>query len=298
MPKRLREYSLTDWGHLRPLTQGWKTLGYDYANRRYVRSAAPDADAAAVARGLTGRKVLVTIAFADPEATDWQIRLVRRYIRHDVHLVADNSTDADAAAAIRQVAAKHDVPYIRLPCSRSHTMALTGPHPSRSHGMALNWVWYNVIGPGEPAAVAFLDDDLFPTAAEDPFAPLAGQDFYGVVRWAGARWFLWAGYCVFNCHAVAGQRLDFRPDWFIGLDTGGGNWEPLYRHADIARLQRPSWTQSSLEPTSGQQGEDYVQWCNGWLHEVGAGNRLDAAALAHKRSVVAVLLAPHLAAAG
>lgn len=293
MPRILRDYTVKDWLHLRPVTQGLKLWRYDIANSTYVRKPPPAGDTAAVARALSGRNVLVTIAFADAQAVDWQIRLIRKYVRNDVHLVADNSPDDRAAEAIRATALRHGILYLRLPPCEAHAASLHGPHPSRSHGLALNWVWHNLIKPGRPAAFGYLDDDLFPTAPQDPFEPLARQDFHGAIRTAGERWFLWAGYCVFRFAAVAEMTLDFRPDWFVGLDTGGGNWHPLYRHYDLVCLERPSWTEAALDLASGGPPPK-IQWLDGWLHEVGAGSPLEREVHNLKRAAVAGLLAPHL----
>ena len=283
MPKRLAEHTFEDWLHLRPLTQTYKYLLYDASNELYVRKRALAGDIGAIARGLAGRNILITLAYEDPQAIDWQIRLVRRYVPHDVFLIADNSFDDDAAAAIRAIAERAGAPYLRLPRNRRRL--------SQNHGLALNWLWRNLVHPGAPAAFGFLDDDFFPTAPDDPFACLAEQDFYGVVRRAGARWFLWAGFCFFRFAAVAAKPLDFRPDYFDGLDTGGGNWEVLYRHADLAR-----WRKAPMRTAPYKEGvaisESYFQWSGDWLHEVGATGR--PLLQADKRAVVAALLAPHL----
>lgn len=283
MPKRLSDYTAEDWRRLRPLTQTYKTLRYDAYNALYVRRPARAGDPGAIARTLAGRKVLITIAYNDAQAIGWQLRLLRRYVPHDVFLVADNSRDDAAASAVAAVAAEAGAPYLRLPASRAQS--------SRSHGLALNWVWRNVVRPGSPDAFGFLDDDLFPTAFDDPFGVLAEQAFYGVVRHAGPRWFLWAGFCMFRFDAVKDKPLDFRQDWFIGLDTGGGNWEVLYRHANLAELRQAPIRKTPYRaevPIS----ESYLQWVGTWLHEVGSTGR--SAFAADKRAVVAELLKPHL----
>ena len=283
MPKPLSEHTFEDWLHLRPLTQTYKNLVYDAENALHVRRPALAGDVGAVARGLGGSNVLITLAYEDPQAIEWQVRLVRRYVPLDVYLIADNSFDDEAAAAIRAVAERSAAPYVRLPRNRRRL--------SHNHGLALNWLWRNLVRPGAPAAFGFLDDDFFPTAPDDPFARLAEQDFYGFVRHAGDRWFLWAGFCLFRFSAVADKPLDFRPDYFDGLDTGGGNWEVLYRHADLARLRTAPMTTMPYK-IGVAVAESYFQWSDGWLHEVG----MDGCAplQADKRAVVAALLAPHL----
>lgn len=284
MPKRLTDHTFEDWLHFRPLTQTYKNLLYDASNELYVRKPARVGDIGAIARGLAGRNVLITLAYEDSQAIEWQLRLLRRYVPHDVYLIADNSFDDTAAAAIRAIAERAGSPYVRLPRSRRRL--------SHNHGLALNWLWRNLVRPGAPAAFGFLDDDFFPTAPDDPFAYLAEQDFYGVVRLAGERWFLWAGFCLFRFTAIADKPLDFRPDYFDGLDTGGGNWEVLYRHGDLARLRKAPIIGTPYKDGVAMSAETYIQWSDGWLHEVGTNDR--SATQADKRTVVAALLAPHL----
>jgi len=287
MTRPLSEYNLADWRRLRPLTHGIKTLRYRAVDRVYRRQPARAGDPAALARATGGRQLLTTIAFADPEAIDWQGRLVGHYLPRALHLVADNSPDDTSAAAIAAVARNRGLAYVRLPRNPWRDA-------SRSHGIALNWVWHNIVRPGRPQAFGFLDDDLFPTGPDDPFAPLASQDFYGVVREWGPRWFLWAGYCSFRFDRVADKALDFGQDWFKGLDTGGGNWRVLYRHVDRSRIREAGSLYVPFKDGIAVR-DGPLQWCGSWLHEIGAMGRSDLQA--EKRGVVAALLAPHLAAA-
>ncbi len=287
MPKSVSEYTLADWRRLRPITHALKTRRYRLVDRRYMRQPARSGDTAAVSRALVGQNVLATIAFNDPQALDWQARLLRYYVPLALHVIVDNSSDESAAAEIAKLAARFGLPYVRLPENPWDSF-------SRSHGIALNWAWRNVLREGEPRAFGFLDDDLYPTAPEDPFAPLLAQNFYGLVREAGSRWFLWAGYCTFLFEAVQDQPLDFGQDWFNGLDTGGANWDVLYRHVNRTALQEPESRFVSYKADI-EVREGPLQWCGGWLHEVGTmGN---PALATEKRRTVAEILAPHLTAA-
>jgi hypothetical protein len=289
MPKSLREFSSADWRHLRPLTQSAKSLRYRLVDRAYRARRADSQATQLAAAAMHGRNVLVTIAFDDPQLVEWQIRLVRRYVPHAVHVVLDNSSSNSAAADNRRIADEARVRYVRAP---SNPWSAIGA--SRSHGIVLNWCWHNMIRLGEPAAFGFLDHDIFPTAADDPFAPLATQDVYGIVRPAGPRWFLWAGFCMFRFAAVRNKPLDFGQDWFNGLDTGGGNWKPLYRHIDLAKLARQPTSFVPFRPGITVAAGP-LQWCGTWLHEVGQTG--DPRFAAEKRARVAALLAPHLDAA-
>jgi hypothetical protein len=284
----IQEYTLADWKRLRPLTHILKSRRYDLMNRLYVRRAALGGNPLAIARMISGRNVLVTISFNDSEAIRWQTLLIRHYVPRALHIIADNSSDETAAREIMEVSARRALPYLRLPRNPWRSC-------SRSHGIALNWVWSNVLRLGMPRAFGFIDDDIFPTARDDPFAPLDSQDFYGVIREAGPRWFLWAGYCMFRFDAVKDKPLDFAQDWFAGLDTGGANWNVLYRHVERGALYQPP---SAFTPYKAGIAvhEGPLHWCGPWLHEVGSmGN---AALAIEKRRAVAQILLPHLTAAG
>ena len=291
MPKPLSEYTFADWTRLRPLAHRLKSARYAMIDRRYRAQPAAVGDTAAVARAIGGRKVLFSVAYQDPQAIDWQAALVRHFVAGVLYVVVDNSPQDADAKAIEVVAARHGVAYLRAP-----------PNPweksSRSHGIVLNWIWHNIIRPGAPEAFGLLDHDLFPTAPDDPFAPLAKQDAYGYVRFTEPphpkRWFLWAGFTMMRFAAVRDLDLDFGQDWFMGLDTGGGNWDALYSRLDLDQLeQMPSRFLAYRDGIEMRQGP--LQWCGPWLHEVGQMGEPEI--MKDKRRVVGEILAPHLQAA-
>jgi hypothetical protein len=289
--KALSEYSWADWRRLRPLTHWLKSRRYDALREAYVRQPARGGDAGLAAR-VRGRRVLVTIAFNEADLVGMQVPAVARFVPNALHVIADNSNDESAAMAIAAIAARAGAGYVRLPDNPWRG----GDNASRSHGLALNWVWRNIVLPGEPQAFGFLDDDLFPAEADDPFALLQRQPVYGVMRGAGTRWFLWAGFCFFRFDAVRNLPLDFGQDWFAGLDTGGGNWNTLYRALDRNAL---SFTPTHVEPykPGADPVKGAIQWCGAWLHEVGWARRdglMDIAA--DKRRAVKQLLAARMAA--
>jgi hypothetical protein len=286
LPRPLSEYNALDWLRLRPILHRLKQARYDRITQRYLRLPVRTGDLTTLVRTLAGRRVMVTVAYEDPTAIEWHCRLIRLFVPTPLHVIADNSHDDAAARAIAAVAAREGRPYLRLPEN-----PWAGPGASRSHGLALNWLWSNLIRTGAPEAFGFLDHDLFPTAPDDPFAPLARQPFFGAVRPAGKRWFLWAGFCFFHFAAVRDLPLDFGQDWFAGLDTGGANWQLLYRDADRARMKlqefraEPALTGVPLEDSA-------LQWTGVWLHEYGTQARADLAP--RKRARITEILMPLL----
>ncbi len=282
----LREYTAADWRRLRPLLHSVKSWRYQAIRAAFVRRPARVGNAAQVARAMTGRQVLVTVAFGDADLIDWQSQLIARFVPDAYYVIADNSVDDAAAARIAGLSRERGIPYVRMP-ENTWRRGVS----SRSHGLALNWIWHNLILPGRPRDFGFIDHDLFPMQPGNPFAPLDHQDFYGLVRVAGSRWFLWAGFCMYRFQRVADLPLDFGQDWFNGLDTGGGNWRVLYQQAHREELaEAPSHYFPYKEGVSGDEAR--MQWCGTWLHEVGTG--VDSALRRDKRRVLHDRLEPYL----
>lgn len=285
MVRRLSDYTaFDDWLRLRPVTHRWKSFRYDRINEHHMLRPPRRGDLARVLELIGSRNLLVSIAFGDAEAIGWQADLIAANVSGALHLIADNTVDEGAAATIEAEAAARNIPYLRLPAIRWKRGIA-----SRSHGLALNWVWRRVVRPGEPRAFGFIDDDIFPTAPDDPFGELQRQDFYGVQRKAGNQWFLWAGFCFFRFDCVRDLALDFRQDWFNGLDTGGGNWQVLYRRSDPGALK---FQDNEFFPYSGDatRDDERFQRCGSWLHEVGMVS--DPAVRRAKRLAMAELLKP------
>jgi len=285
----LADYTWRDWRQLRPLTHRYKGLRYAAGRELYVRRPArggtPD-----LSRRIKAQRVLVSVAFNDPDAIAMQAAAMARFVPNGLYAIADNSTDETAAAAIAAIATNQALPYIRLPRHRWRKPQ----QASRAHGLALNWVWRNLVQPGRPQAFGFLDHDLFPTVPDDPFAMLERQPVYGVLRQSGDRWFLWAGFCLFRFDAVKDLPLDFSQDWFVGLDTGGGNWTALYRRLDRDALVFMPTRFEAFRP-GADPVHDAIQWCGVWLHEVGQTRRAGRVEQAgEKRRVVKQMIAAPL----
>ena len=262
MPRSLNEYSRRDWMRIRPVLERYKMARYSARVAWHVRRRASVGDPAAVTRSIKDRRVLISIAFDDPQLVRWQTDLVRLHVRDCVHLIIDNSSDDQAARRIEAEARARDLFYLRLAANPWKDL-----ESGRAHGLAMSWTWRHIIKPGAPRAFGFVDHDLFPTEDTDPFAPLQTVPVCGrLVGGAGRRWSLWAGFCFFRFDAVARSRLDFRLDWYAGLDTGGCNWQRLYRHIDRGKI--PAVTVRREAALPGRPIEDcYFEWVGSWLHE-------------------------------
>lgn len=273
--RELATYSARDWLVGTPLAHGFRRARNLLVDRIYRRrAAAGQAELVARLRAEAPPVLAVTVAFNLPEAVELLADALARFVPGARLLVCDNSSDPKARTAIAALCAARDLPYCPLPPSPFKG----GRNGSRSHAVALNWIWENLIRPARPKVVALLDHDLVPLAPTDLAALVAEQPCYGMVRY-GTRyggWFLWPGYSVFDFAKVAALPLDFGTDTPRTLDTGGQNWRVLYRHLDLDRLR---WAETHTvyleDPATGAREPCLL--ADGWLHVGGAGHRVGGA---------------------
>jgi hypothetical protein len=209
---------------------------------------------------------LVTVAFNNPVVIREQIRLLRKNLE-DTHsyTVADHSPDAARSSEIRQLCAREEVPYLRLPASRG-----PAPDPSTSHGRALNWLLANYVGPRGADHFGFLDHDVFPIERTAVVPKLARFPVWGLVQERGERWYLWPGLSFFDARRFPAAQLDFLPG--PGVDTGGRNWETVYSQLDRSEFEEPSRRVGRLrEGDEGAQSDNY-EVIGDWLHTYNASH--------------------------
>ena len=177
----------------------------------------------------SSNSVVVTIAYNTP----WTISLLaecwQKYCQETPLLVVDNSSNHFAAEEIAKICSDLGIAYVKLPNNREW-------HPSRSHGLALNWTWKNIICHIQNlTTVGFIDHDCYPIRPWSP-ANLPSKVAYGLKSPGWIRdqptWSLWAGYMYFKNwknQKVTQLPMDFTPNPLDGLDTGGMNWRTLYQ---------------------------------------------------------------------
>lgn len=170
------------------------------------------------------RRVCVTIAYNTPWVLDILTRAWQLFPPGMVLVVVDNSSAKAARAQNRAICQARGVPYIELPWNPEW-------HPNRSHGISMNWAYYNIISHLQPETFGFIDHDCFPLGPFDLGQRLESADVYGL-RWLSTKipggWYLWAGYCFFRYETVRGRHIDFKHRIEFGMDTGGGNWPDVY----------------------------------------------------------------------
>jgi hypothetical protein len=211
---------------------------------------------------LASASVAVTIAYNAP----WVVELLTRMARLKLVsplLVFDNSRSATAREEIERLCGERAVPYFALPYNPER-------HPCRSHGVAMNWVWYNVIRNWKTRVIGFLDHDLVPLQKVDFEALVRTQPVYGVLNQSAWGWNLWAGFSVFDVAAIDRCNPDFNNDVPRGLDTGGQNYTRVYCRLPFDQTVFADWRYEWIRDPAGSSVVP-VNLVDSWLHVGGAG---------------------------
>lgn len=230
---------------------------------------------------------LITISFNNPKVVEYQIKLIRKFVNGNYRqIICDNSNVKEKSESIRNVCEKLGVTFIRITASQNPNGY------SDSHGIALNWVYQNIVKKRQNN-FAFLDHDIMPVSPVNIDTYLKDQDFYGTYGCPHKRyilnkdmWYLWPGYCFYRYDVLKNRKINFGK-WrrfgflkvkVVGADTGSANWPVLYSKYDSKKLKYAKsfhWnirTNSPVKPEDirALAQTDLVQYFDNksWLHVI------------------------------
>ncbi len=144
------------------------------------------------------RSVCFAIAFNTPWVIDLLTAAWARHARGMKLVVIDNSSSTEASSAHRAICQERDVAYLKLPSNPEWS-------PNRSHGISMNWVYYNIVRPLRPELFGFIDHDCIPVRDFDLADRMAGLNIYGYRRGVSEPWSMWAGFSFFRFAARRGR---------------------------------------------------------------------------------------------
>lgn len=256
----LSRFSASEWLRFVPFNYAFKLTRNDVGLAIYKMLRPKSLDKFLMeTKRLENRNVGLVVAFEQPWALDWLLRMSQRNITDSAVLVFDNSRRAAARLEIESVCRTRGIPYLALPANPTR-------HVNRSHGMAMTWIFHNIVRAIKPRMFAFLDHDLIPVGKMELSERLGDQPFFGMLKTSPWAWQLWAGYCLFDFSAVAGLPMNFLYDFSQKLDTGARNWSCLYRNYDRNRLRFASSRNAEVrDPATGMSRTMQVV-DDRWLH--------------------------------
>jgi len=230
--RHITEFSSIEWLKLLPIQHVLKQVRNDAWLALY-KNASTDklSEFLTEHRNLANENIAAVIAFEQPWTVNWLLQMATRNLSDMTVMVFDNSRNDSKRLEIEQICKQSDAPYLALPPNPTR-------HVNRSHGMAMSWVYHNVVRAINPRIFGFIDHDLIPVRQVSIADKLKDQPVYGLLNQGRfGFWSLWAGYCFFNHAITRGKSINFLYDFSRDLDTGGRNWNSLYRHLDRQHLR-------------------------------------------------------------
>jgi hypothetical protein len=256
----LTEFSATDWLKLLPIRHALKQIRNDawlaiYKNNRPNKLS----QFLAEYKDLENKNIALVIAFEQPWTVNWLLQMANRNVSDMTILVFDNSRNDSKRIEIERICKQNKAPYLALPANPTR-------HVNRSHGMAMTWVYHNVVRAINPRIFGFIDHDLIPVRKVSIADKLTDQPVYGLLNQGKfGFWSLWAGYCFFGYAGTRGKSINFLYDFSRDLDTGGRNWKSLYRDLDRRQLRVATADNVSMSVPSVKTR--FVQFIDEhWLH--------------------------------
>ena len=230
--RNLSEYALLDWIRLVPVKWMLKGFRNRYVAKKYSEKGAVGFDLFLLEINKNpdykkDKNIFISIAFQRPEVIELQCKQMKKYLSGGVFVVVDNSSDEYVALKVAKICRSYGVPYLKLPKQSSS-------HPNRSHSLAIQWSFDNVIQALKPDGFAFLDHDIVPFRSIDPFSKHKECVIFGR-RWNSKindTWQLWAGFAFFRNEVIKSNSMSFMYDFSNGLDTLGEAYSSVFRYFD------------------------------------------------------------------
>lgn len=232
--------------------------------------------------------IVFTIAFNTPWVIDLLTASWAENVSDAILVVADNSSDRSAREAHARICRERGIAYVELPKNWEW-------NPTRSHGVALNWVYYNLVERLQPEIFGFVDHDCFPTERISIRALLGNRQFCGLVLGTTRVpeiWYLWPGFCFYHFMLTRGRDVDFKHAIEWGGDTGVMNWGAIYSRLDKSLVRSAP---SEMVPAPDGAPVSEMQIIDGLFNHVGkASYRADLASSERQRAVSEFLWAKYL----
>lgn len=267
--RSLKEYNKYEWILLTPLAHVYKQARNDIISRLYTRHTTDNhqKEICKINQSTNANNIIISITFGRTRLTELQIKQFKKFNQDSLLIIADNSPTTEGKNAIEKTCRQENIHYFSLPKNRS-------THANRSHSLALQWCYKNIISQVHPEIFGFIDHDIIPT---QPFNITNKQwsiPIYGLV-WNSSinkAWQLWAGYCFFNYRLTKNKNLNFMYDFANGLDTGGRNYS-YFKTLNRSSIPNISNIFAYSEHNNKNYKFQIIDEC--WVHMGGAGHKQD-----------------------
>jgi hypothetical protein len=209
------------------------------------------------------KKIICIVAFNKVDV----LRLCLKGLNENTlnfNIVVFDNSDLCYRGNVKSIVLEMGADYIELPYIKIS-------HPNRSHSIALNWIYNNYILRKKPDFFGFIDHDLIAFKKINLEQKIDNIFCFGKPNFGlNNKWNLWAGYCFFNLRLINkfNVKLNFMYRFDLNLDTGGQNWNTLYRF--LFNSQYRFCFQEMLLNNSNEQSVELQIIDHSWIHIGGA----------------------------
>lgn len=210
---------------------------------------------------------VITIAYNNAKVIELHNQYVKKYLTGNVsHIIVDNSSNMEESQKIKDICEREKLGYVRLHKNRMGIFS-----PSYSHATAANWIYRHIIKLRGAFGFGFIDHDIFPVCTMDFASILKEKPFYGAKRERNGLWYLSAIISFYRLDYLKDKKFDFMPITIdrTYLDTGGGNWQTIYKDIDIDEVNFiTNYTVNFQEGDNRHQ--DYIELFDDerWVHTI------------------------------
>lgn len=215
---------------------------------------------------------IYVITFNNPFCVEYQIRTLRRFFKAPFNIVVidnNNGRFPETSAEVLNICMRENVSYLRSPDNLYQDPDRFDP--SMKLGTTMSWIYQNCVRRREPKYFGYLDHDCFLFKEFDIRGYLDEKGMYGVVsrsKVAPPAWNLHVTSNFYRYEFVKHLNLDFRAAHVLSLDTGGANYDMLYRHykAEDYEIDQRGFKYTKDDIGSPDSFQYYVIQDDRWFH--------------------------------
>ncbi len=211
------------------------------------------------------------VTFNNPFFVEYQIKTLRAFFRtpHNIIIVDNNNwLHEDCSKKVMEICSRENVIYLKAP--DNYYQNSTSFDPSMKLGTTMSWLFHNCIKVREPKYFGVLDHDCMLIKNIDIRSYLNQKGMYGRVCKSAIS-------AAFNLHVttnffrfdfVKELPLDFRASHRYQLDTGGANYDVLYKNHNLLdydlHLITHRYAEQDVNRKDSVQHYEIIDRC--WFH--------------------------------
>jgi len=219
---------------------------------------------------------IYVITFNNLFCVEYQIKTLRRFVKQKFNIIiVDNNNDdhPDISQKVLEICRNENLTYIKTPNNLYQQPGKL--NPSVKLGTTMNWLFLNCARHRKAKYFGYLDQDCFLFENLDLREYLDTKHMYGPISISNKPPYAWNLHVTSNFYRfdfVKDLQLDFRPSHKLELDTGGANWEIIYKNLNYKDYELDTrgfkyFTQDIGGPNTFQY---YTLHDHRWFHMCGS----------------------------